>query len=1606
MSAPVPPLLFPTVLHSPGLWRALGNDHGLSTREFQWLGNVQLATQALRSQQTAPMLAHRIVLTPGTQTSVTLAGSFILSFTPDDRSVMLYTPFGGLKKFPSLAAVTIHLEEHLARADETDRLLAFMAISQRKDLMEKRGIGVTYQLIDGDVFDDQQKTIDECQQINEQAMLKELMDLPQLSTLLETVMKDLLATEMPGVDQTKTRVAFHAASALDNDKLQDRNRGRKRDSMTLGAAVLLHYRHSGWPADQTHVFSHPQKQTVASDHQNWDAAVSTASAALIPLLYKQMERYWNGASADGTARREFFARAIGQQATADIMLKRETGIIESEQCDSLLSWLGLNNSPGRHATLETVRLWEYEANFVELAGSLMISHTNAYLYTPSQGLQVLTDYQGLKDMLLGKFGDVGHKDELYGLLNLEEHHRFLGFDKPQVSGEAIAGDIFRVLFEMIITKQRKNIDYALQVFRHSEGTIDIAALFDKVVDIRSMIHNRLLSLETRGRWSTRPTSGNQLPSTMLANTAALEINKFSSVLPLIVTRFKAQPFTTPVQQRSYLENMKPELAHALYVGVSGEAKLRVLNGTLRRDEQEIINTVFNPDQPDRARRKGVDGFRPDAWSLTLQAKGQDAVLSLANCVLLTERGGLDALHSGRAILWTPAMGLEVFASVESVRRTLNQRLLSLQRRLSLLENLSPVIDGLHQHYTLGDFQLITENVMHNRVQSAIDQFLERCERTRARNVLKRGVEQTFNALGQQLVETNLLRATALARALASQQSMPAWLGMATLDEQQLHLELLEQWRNSVTDDKDYLHDTPTLRDYVHRTLKDLLSIRFHSPDLDPDQIEITPELTLAGPAMSLTRFALNHAHTAQQIGFKISSGAGRVLPTGLNQGSIRSLLLSLNIGSTFADKISAALSGIDSEQRKQLFARQLPWQLLQHAHQLKLQQHLSSKAFDLITQVLDMPDATARAAVVGANAVIRPLELIKTAGATAIKALGLYVIGPGAREPGPQILYSPYHGEHAFREFESDAGIIAALNMPGALQDMLIRRLPENQQSVFTHLFSSGDGNASEMSLASNAVEGNVLMQFFNDNRTLLPRLLSTHSLPSALEDWEAAKNLFSANIRLIRGLLPGKLAYVQFLWQSFKDFMSSAEALQNHHWQRALGAFIAGAIEMVTLGRLSMESTLEASAVQAQEASTPVPVSAPRWTSIRPTAKGRTDLQTYEAPTIALKELTGNPLDGTYADVAGKATYAPIAGKVFPVQRPGTVWQIKGVEEQGPSLRHTTSRQLVLDPDRHTVHFGKALSKMYNHHAIDRDTRHWLNIEAQGMQEIRARHPEKARMLVQAVDLARNYAFNSLHNLVQLNNHAPGTRLDTFLRTFFDVPRMDAAILAKLKQAIVPICNALVDPAEDLLNTERFVVGSNRYRQSNLIAFVLGDDLRKSVHFTERFFNQELDWYETALEGTFNVAGHAQAATLIHEFAHQASNAIDIASLESRRPFTDLIPEVTGEGAKLKAIQTEFQRQALSLDTPREELFSRWDQALQEWISLDNIPGTTYVAKEILKATRSPTIDDARTAFLNPENPHVRIDTILRNADSIAFLICEMGRQLDPVINPRGANV
>ncbi|MBT2339785.1 MULTISPECIES: M35 family metallopeptidase [Pseudomonas] len=1603
MTTATTPLLFSHVLDAHRLDQLEG-PHELTQADLDWLHHAALSTHSLRAAQTPAMSAEMIRLHAEGKAPIPLAGCFTLKVLPDKSAsgsnpAFLYTPYGGIKKFASPETLDNAIEDLLKNAAERDELFRFLSIPQRTELKGASVITTSRQVISDDVFSTLVESIEHAQGLNAQAMVDELVRLPSLATMLDRVLNDGLSN----LDHRQTRVAL----TVDGEPGTTGARPVTRN-LSLSDAVLAFFHHQGRPAGHDIAFIHPDVTPSPHNAQQWQAILKDAAANLIPKLTERLDDYWDAITPFHTSRRDFLAQVISDGFRAAILIKREKRQLTETQCQELLRLYRSSRPDEPLLFVESVRLWEYAPLYVELAGALMISGKQHYLYTPSHGLLGIDNHLGFKQALLGAPTTLARKEALYSLLSLEERNRFLRLDEPQLSGKSLTYPVFESLAEAIINKQMNNLQYAMEMSR--QGDMDVHALLDKALDIRSLINEKLLSQPTHGHWNTQPSFYGELrPSNFLADKLERQVNSYNSVEHAFNGLFSQLPKSTDIALDNELRDLLPELTHVFSQGLRAEAELRERNGSLPPAAHDLIRTVFAFDSqyPGRTRRLSVRGFRPDVYSLRLActAEGVTASLPLANCFLLTERGGLDTPYSGLGIVWTPAGGLQAFTSVELATQQLNRYLLDARKRFILLANLPAAQRKPHGRYRLEAFELIEDNPLRNRMTSFIGYF--EAEHGYLRN-LKAGdwrlagpaLVDSLQALTRQGAPTNLVRAAHIAKADRWQQKLPAWLGTASLEDQRLHVDLLEQYKNSVSDGKDYLDGIEPLHAYVSTRLKVLLAARFPDKNLDPATLQITPKLALTGPASLLTDFALNHVNITAIPGFKVSSTNGQTLPDSLNETAIRQILLSLDISTTYKNTVLNKLSdtGADVEERQRRFRRQLPWQLLQHAHARHLQQHLSPKAFDLLRQVLDIPDGLARQAVEGANALMRPLELIKTAGATAVKALGLYLIGPDASAAGPHIVYAPYHATHSFIEFKDEASVISAFNTPGALQDLLIRRLPEHQQATFKNLFASTVGRLSEISLASNPIQTNLLDTLFSDNRQLVTQMLTAQADKNQQVDWETVLHLFSAGVKFIGRQLQGKLTFIETLWESYQDFKASSEALQEHDWKAGLHNFIAGAAEMVSLGMMNRDDTfglLDPVAPAAQDARALTP---PRWQDIASTAATRTHLQVFEALGVSLANLKTTAIDGIYKAAESGRFYTCLAGKVFEVAKANQAWRVVHENGEGPLLKRSHDRRTwLIDPQRHTIRYGKVLSTLANAYS-DHKAGEALNIEARGMNEIRRKYPQHANVIVQALETARYYCANALSNLDQVKQGVPsGARLDTYLKRFFGVYSVDAALIRKVHTAVSPLCQALANPAWALQNGTRIVIGDLRDNADRATAFVLEPQAKGRIYLTQLFFDAGLETYKALVPDTFNVDAHAQASTLIHEISHQLFNTFDIVYLDAALPFLDLISTATHLGRTAYNEQEELQHNGLSLNTPRAKLFREWDSAANALKSLERLPHHKETVKAILEMTGAASMEEARDAFLDPHLPDKRIDVILRNADSMTLLICELGRQLDP---------
>ena len=394
-------------------------------------------------------------------------------------------------------------------------------------------------------------------------------------------------------------------------------------------------------------------------------------------------------------------------------------------------------------------------------------------------------------------------------------------------------------------------------------------------------------------------------------------------------------------------------------------------------------------------------------------------------------------------------------------------------------------------------------------------------------------------------------------------------------------------------------------------------------------------------------------------------------------------------------------------------------------------------------------------------------------------------------------------------------------------------------------------------------------------------------------------------------------------------------------------------------------------------------------------TAPQRTRLQPYEVMNVALNALSKSETLGVYEHAVTRHRYIPLAGKVYRVQQQGDGWRIISDKKKGPFVSKTAAQHWVFDTRKHRPRYGGALTKYH----VASSVREGMNIEATGMKNIRRLYPEQARMIIEALDLALFYANNCKHNLRLLApSIQPVTRIHRFVKEFLGVSTIEPSHVQKLTTVIDKILSALVDPSLTSLDSKRFVTGSNRTSSDSQIAFTIPSDVEHKLYLTSHFFTPRLDLYQPHLIVPFDMDAHARATTIIHELTHIVCDTEDIAYLDAGRPFHDLLSAITGK--HLKDPLQNVQARALSVLTQVTDLFKVVDEATDTWVDPGISSATDHIEDHILNLTGGTDLADARRIFY--ADPLKRIDTLLGNADSVAYLITNLGRQLDPVPSSR----
>jgi hypothetical protein len=688
----------------------------------------------------------------------------------------------------------------------------------------------------------------------------------------------------------------------------------------------------------------------------------------------------------------------------------------------------------------------------------------------------------------------------------------------------------------------------------------------------------------------------------------------------------------------------------------------------------------------------------------------------------------------------------------------------------------------------------------------------------------------------------------------------------------------------------------------------------------------------------------------------------------------------------------------------------------------RLQNELTEQAYEFISAIVDMPDATARRLVNGAQVMLSPLQL-RLDGRPELDTIpGVHLICPAVEE-GPIVVLVMYHPELMFLEYASRQELLKDLRSNRALQKMLAARLETHTRAP--SILPPGDiGETVEglvqvserlfntprpVTYETREVKGNALSFLLKDTINILLRVEAS-SVTTNRQDDQAGRGFMMSLVRQqLLSFAPGRLGIAVGAWQARYQVSDGGEAAMEHKWGEALADFTAALGLLTTFGPLGnakhslkqepVEKSggdLSSSRLSAESVDHAFSLPPFSWRNASLSPEQRMRLQALEAQGVALSEMRYDDVLKLYIGT-DNSKYAMVDGKVYQVREPGDgTWIIVGPGgTKGPKLKYDNQGKWELDLSLRLK--GGVGAELLGAGEVESQGRaaKQLIVEVSGMKDIRLRYPANAEEIEAAHHNATRCLRNSLSNL---NAHQRGRVLDPgvmdIIGSFFGTSIPDQELLTEIRVSIERLLDALLDDSLNPANSTRFIVATNRLG-SDAVALVDPKDPLDRIYLTEKFFNPRPYSLKPDAEG-FDQHTHFRAATLIHELSHLVLKTEDMAYVESAAPYPDLLQTTPAYKLRIKETLMRTQNGGLSHLTPRDELFMVPDENGQPRDAVDE---DEVGVSEFLKLTRTTTLAEGRRVFLS--DAHLRSSVMLKNADSLTLLIMKLGRNDNAPPNP-----
>lgn len=1004
------------------------------------------------------------------------------------------------------------------------------------------------------------------------------------------------------------------------------------------------------------------------------------------------------------------------------------------------------------------------------------------------------------------------------------------------------------------------------------------------------------------------------------------------------------------------------------------------------------------------------------------------LVQLSNAVVLVD----PRRPASRAILWTALAGVQVFATLQQLRDLLDLSLTLAADRAHWAELMAPsqATEWLRRRQATTPTDAVTTDatIEFKVIKQGLIAYVYDTERVRAAQARSTNLTvaircrfapllfRTFakGPAGRELLNAAVLDLMERVANSRFADHLPTWLKNADATDLWIFQQLLESCARVATPEAFYLSGVPEMEDFARPLLKAALQHDDPAYPSDPDQLIITlrqyvgsPPLIGATPSgipavtttvsKTLTAFSLSHFSELSTGTMSVSAAPGAIAAKLPEPLYLRKLIDRLDIARAYRAMLATVFKPDDRDylKRRKLFSLALPPNLLSAAFEGQLQGSLSGKAVEYLLSILMAPDASARPLVDGKRIEFGQLQFKAAANLAADRVAGMYLCGPSGAQDGPLLLYTAYSPDNAMREFKNEAALLAAVQQEKPLQALLVGRIARNARSRYAHngflhphiVWSSSDPYdfATEpppVQLQRPAILGNALHHLFEENLATLLDMAQTRTVTTAEADWRAYCYLMTLGLEQSTLLLPGELNVLVNAWQSGDWLKSAVHAASERNWGQALGEFAAAIGSLATSRSAKAQGgALETAPVK----ETTQVLTGERLLLQQSEAGPQRELQRYEAGDVELNRMVHDPVRQVYTDPDSQWVYAVVEGRVVQIRQFGGQWHLVKDADQGP--------QVVLQNDGQWKYRlglrggGGNIISLMTRSAVNAELDQIFIIQASGMQAIKNHHFADFCAIGQAHGRAVELLTTGLANLNAARPWEPLPQaVEGILhRTFGGAP--SAHTVSRLRNDCQTLLGEMLSQAMNPRTSARMVKGLNKPGREFHIAFTLVDDPLKRIFLSEVFFKVRDDVRANTLVRDAELLEHHQAVTLIHEVSHHALRTTDMAYVDAAAPHLDQLERTTQGNQEFYNSIADYRHNGFSITTPRARLFTTFDGATwRDFSTRDGRPKAT-----ILDLSGCATLDEARTVFLT--DAEKRGDLIMRNADSLALLISELGR-------------